>query len=451
MPAKQTQPNIIVIFSDQQRWDTVGCYGQALPLTPHLDHMAAAGTRFANAFTNQPVCGPTRAVLQTGRYATETGCWRNGIALRPDEDTIARRLSAAGYDTGYIGKWHLASTRLAGVEDNYETAAVPRERRGGYRDHWLAADVLEFTSHGYDGHLFDADLRQVDFTGYRAHACTSFALDYLRSRDGKKPFFLFLSYIEPHHQNDHNRYEGPVGSRERWQDYAVPGDLTGTQGDWREQYPDYLGCVHAIDEGVGAIRGELARLGLTDNTVVLYTSDHGSHFRTRNGEYKRSCHDGSIRIPFIACGPGFARGATSERFAELIDLPPTLMRAAGAQETNLRGRALQDAATADSWRDEAFVQISESQVGRALRTPHWTYAVSAPGADGWDTSAADRYCEEFLYDLRADPHQRSNLVADPAFIHVRRALADRLAIRMREAGEAPARILPPGADGWKSP
>src|SRR3954470_22035307 len=102
-------PNIVFIFSDQQRWDTVGCYGQQLPLTPHLDRMAAEGVRFANAFTTQPVCGPTRAVLQTGRYATETGCWRNGIALGLDEPTIAKRLSAVGYEVGYIGKWHLGS------------------------------------------------------------------------------------------------------------------------------------------------------------------------------------------------------------------------------------------------------------------------------------------------------------------------------------------------------
>ncbi len=112
-------PNIVFIFSDQQRWDTVGCYGQALPLTPHLDQMAKDGVRFANAFTNQPVCGPTRAVLQTGRYATEVGCWRNGLALPLDEPTIAKLLARAGYETGYIGQWHLASSRRAPENIDY--------------------------------------------------------------------------------------------------------------------------------------------------------------------------------------------------------------------------------------------------------------------------------------------------------------------------------------------
>jgi uncharacterized sulfatase len=441
-------PNLIVIFSDQQRWDTVGCYGQRLPLTPNLDRMAAEGVRFANAFTNQPVCGPTRAVLQTGRYATEVGCYRNNIALPLAEPTIAKALSQAGYEVGYIGKWHLASTDR---EHNYHTIAVPPERRGGYRDHWLASDVLEFTSHGYDGYLHNAAMERVDFTGYRVNALTGFAVDYLRTRDRTKPFFLFLSYIEPHHQNDRNRYEGPDGSKERWKDYEVPGDLAGTQGDWREQYPDYLGCVHALDEGVGTIRAELARLGLAEDTLVVYTSDHGSHFRTRNQEYKRSCHDGSIRIPYLACGPGFRGGRSVERFAELIDLPPTLLRAAGASiPATMRGRALQDALGAGPWRDEVFVQISESQVGRALRTPRWTYAAAAPGKNGWDGSSSDRYAEEFLYDLQADPHQRSNLVDDPEFVHVRAELAGRLAARMAEAGEARAQILPRTAAAWRA-
>ena len=286
--------------------------------------------RFASAFTNQPVCGPTRAVLQTGRYATEVGCWRNDIALPLGEPTIATLLARSGYETGYIGKWHLASSFGVPHDDiDLKTKAVPIERRGGYRDYWLAADVLEFTSHGYDGYMHDGDMRRVDFTGYRVNALTRYAVDYLRTRDGTKPFFLFLSYIEPHHQNDRNHYEGPTGSKERWKDFPVPGDLVGTQGDWRQEYPDYLGCVHALDQGVGAIRAELKRLGRDQDTLVIYTSDHGSHFRTRNDEYKRSCHDGCIRIPMLACGPGFQGGRTVAPLASLIDLPPTLLRRRG--------------------------------------------------------------------------------------------------------------------------
>ena len=322
-----SKPNILFIFSDQQRWDTCGCYGQPLDITPNLDRMAREGVRFEQAFTCQPVCGPARASLQTGRYPTEVGCHTNHRMLPLDEKTIAHHFAENGYEVGYIGKWHLASTGPIGGPDDFRVKPVPPERRGGYVDYWLASDTLEFTSHSYDGHMFDGNMQQRDFPEgrYRVDAHTDWVLEYLQTRTGEKPFFLFVSYIEPHHQNDHNHYEGPHGSKERFKDFATPGDLVGTEGDWRAEYPDYLGCIHSLDENLGRIRAELERLGLAENTLVIYTSDHGSHFRTRNPEYKRSCHDGCIRIPMIACGPGFSGGKVIDDLVSLIDLPPTIL------------------------------------------------------------------------------------------------------------------------------
>ena len=441
------QPNIVFIFSDQQRWDTLGCYGQPLPVTPNLDRMAGEGVRFENAFTCQPVCGPARACLQTGKYATEMGTFRNHIALPLDETTIAHRFSEAGYEVGYLGKWHLASTgHLPGHPTvEFITKPVPAERRGGYKDYWLAADTLEMTSHGYDGYMHDADMNKVEFTGYRVDCLTDYSLDYLRSRDGEKPFFFFLSYIEPHHQNDRNRYEGPDGSKERFKDYVVPGDLEGTGGDWRENYPDYLGCCNALDTAVGRIRGELERLGLADNTVVMYTSDHGSHFCTRNSEYKRACHDGCTRVPMLACGPGFGGGKVIDEMVSLIDVPPTLLSCGGvAVPTTMRGRALQELVdgSAKDWPEEVFIQISEAEVGRAVRTKKWKYSVRAVDKDGGDDACSDVYTESFLYDLEADPHERNNLVSDAGCTEVRAELGERLKRRLIEAGEAAVEIRP---------
>ena len=168
------QPNIVFFFSDQQRWDTAGCYGQRLPVTPNLDRLAAEGVRFDKAFTCQPVCGPARAMLQTGRYPTELGCFRNDIALPQDVPTLAQHLGQAGYDLGYVGKWHLAST--SGLPDRpserYWHEAIPPERRGGYTGFWRASDLLEFTSHGYGGTLFDENMNRVEFTGYRTDGVT---------------------------------------------------------------------------------------------------------------------------------------------------------------------------------------------------------------------------------------------------------------------------------------
>lgn len=431
------RPNIIFFFSDQQRWDTCGCYGQRLPITPHLDRIAGEGVRFESAFTCQPVCGPARACLQTGKYATETGCFTNNRALPLDEPTVAGHLAEAGYETSYVGKWHLASDEA----HNYRKTPVPPERRGGYRDFWLAADVLEFTSHPFAGHVFAGDGRQVDFAGYRPDCLTDMTLGYLCSRDWQRPLFLFISHIEPHHQNDMNRFVGPEGSAERWADYDVPADLVGTAGDWRENYPDYLGCCASLDANFGRIARVLAEQGQLDNTLLIYTSDHGCHFCTRNSEYKRSCHDNCLRIPMVLRGPGFTGGQVRPELASLMDLPPTILAAAGVDVPEaMRGRPLQEAACAGAsphprWRQEVFAQISESQVGRCIRTERWKYSVVAPEARGWADAGSDIYVEEFLYDLEVDPHEQHNLVAAPALAEVRAELAARLKARMVEAGE----------------
>ncbi|MEG1875536.1 MAG: sulfatase-like hydrolase/transferase [Angelakisella sp.] len=435
------RPNIIFYFSDQQRWDTLGCYGQKLPVTPNLDRLAREGAKFQNAFTCQPVCGPARACLQTGKYATQVGCHTNGISLPLQAHTLAQYFNEAGYDTAYVGKWHLASDE---VENQYQTSAIPPQRRGGYKDYWMAADVLEFTSHGYNGHLFDGEGNKHEFTGYRADCVNNFAIDYLHNRKSQNPFFLFVSQIEPHHQNDHACCEGPDGSKERFQEYEVPGDLAGTQGNWRENYPDYLGCCNSLDQNVGRLMDTLQAMGLADNTIVFYTADHGSHFCTRNKEYKRSCHDGCTHIPLVAWGGAFSGVGTVEQMVSLLDLPATVLSCAGIPvPDDFQGKALDKLVTggAAQWPDTIFMQISESQVGRAIRSRSWKYSVRAD-ADSWQDAGTDTYYEDFLYDLERDPHERNNLAGDPQYATVRAQLADKLIQRMVAAGEAVPKILP---------
>ncbi len=437
-----SRPNILFFFTDQQRWDTCGCYGQKIDLTPNLDRMAEEGVLFENAFSCQPVCGPARAALQTGKYPTRLGCHTNNRILPLDENTIAKQLSAAGYETAYIGKWHLASQGARDGAENFREKPVPVERRGGYRDFWLASDVLEFTSHSYDGYMYQ-DMERRDFPEgkFRVDVQTDWTIEYLQDRKTDRPFFLFLSYIEPHHQNDHGCYEGPHGSKERYAQYEVPGDLEGTNGDWRQNYPDYLGCINALDTGLGRIRDALAERGELDNTIIIFTSDHGSHFCTRNGEYKRSCHDGCIRVPMVISGPGFTGGTHVKELASLIDLPPTIITSAGLKPIGMDGFALNSlaAGAAQNWQEEVFLQISESQCGRAIRSKKWTYSVEAPGKSGGDASS-DLYVEAFLYDNETDPHQKNNLVAAPETAGIRAHLRERLIKRMVAAGETAPKI-----------
>jgi len=438
------RPNVVFLFSDQQRWDTLGCYGQKLPISPNLDQMAAEGVRFEHAFTCQPVCGPVRASLQTGKYPTQVGCEVNNRHLPLNADTLARRMKAAGYKTGYIGKWHLASGPNRydeGVAPDYRILPIPEAFRGGYDD-WLASDVLEFTSHAYDGHMFDGNGKPRFFkpTRFRVDCQTDWVEEYLEKQTKDNPFFLFVSYIEPHHQNDHRCYEGPTGSKERWANYEIPGDLAGLPGDWVENYPDYLGCCHALDNAVGRVRKKLKAMGMDENTVVIYTSDHGSHFKTRNGEYKRSCHDGCLRIPMIAYGPGFKGGEVNQNLASLIDIPRTILSIAGGEvPEDWQGINLQDSVGKEIGREAIFAQISESHAGRTIRTKKWKYAVAIPDVDGeWveqGNAGAIIYRESFLYDLEADPHERKNRVADPGLAGIRAELAAMLKAEMAKAGE----------------
>ena len=426
------RPNIIFYFSDQQRWDTV-----TPDLTPNLENLASEGVKFTNSFTCQPVCGPARACLQTGVYATQNKCYWNGIPLPENTKPLAEYFNEAGYDTAYIGKWHLASDRYPGIGLHCESTAVPKSKQGGYK-YWRAADVLEFTSHGYDGYVFDGEGNRIDFTGYRADCINDFALEYLDNRDKEKPFFLFVSQLEPHHQNDHHCYEGPKETVENYRGYPIPDDLNFLKGDYMESYPDYIAAINRLDENVGRLVQKLRDIGEYENTVIVYTSDHGSHFKTRNAEYKRSCHDSCTHIPLLIFGGGFEGGKIDERLVSLIDLPPTLLRAAGVEiPESYEGFPLQD----ETERDHVFIQISESQVGRAIRTKRYKYSVRALGS-GNVLHSSPIYFEDFLYDLEKDPIEKNNLVKDPEYKQVRKELKQMLIKQMTEVGEKKPIILP---------
>jgi len=403
-----------------------------MDLTPNLDRMAERGVTFQHAFTCQPVCGPARASLQTGKYATKVGVWKNHIPLPEGERTLAHHFKEAGYRVGYIGKWHLAATG---------EKPVPPELRGGY-DFWEAADVLEFTSHPYDTVLYDVEGREVRVPGYRVDALTERAINFIR--DGGEPFFLFLSYLEPHQQNDWNRFVAPEGYAERYANPYVPPDLKAFPGDWFQHLPDYYGMVARIDECLGKLTTTLEELGISERTIVVFTSDHGCHFRTRNTEYKRSCHESSIRIPLVIRGPGFEGPKVVRELVSLVDVAPTLLEAAGIPvPPEVQGRSLMPLVRGevDGWRNEVFVQISEYLVGRAVRTPRWKYCVFAPEKEGGRDPSSRRYVERHLYDLASDPYELVNLVGRREYREVAGELRERLKRLMVEAGEEEPEIV----------
>ncbi|MBN1936186.1 MAG: sulfatase-like hydrolase/transferase [Anaerolineae bacterium] len=428
------RPNVVVFFTDQQRWDTAGVHGNPLGLTPHFDRIAQRGTHLYNTCTCQPVCGPARASLQTGLYATNTTVWRNGLALPEEMPTLADHFNAAGYHTGYIGKWHLA-----------HGDPVPARQQGRYQ-FWLGANVLEFTSTPYHTVLYDRDGNEVVLPGYRVDALTDAAIRYI-DKHKNAPFYLFISYLEPHFQNHLDDFVPPDGYREMYTGKWIPPDLAALGGSTHQHIAGYYGMVKRLDEAFGRLLDALKSLGLDRNTIVLFTSDHGCHFKTRNGEYKRSCHESSLRVPTALCGPGFEGGGQVRRLVSLVDLPPTLLDAAGLPvPAEMEGRSVLPLLRGDKedWPEEVFVQISEAQVGRAVRTHRWKYSVVAPDKNGGQDSGADRYVEEFLYDLQADPYELTNLIGLESHQEVAGVLRERLIRRMVEAGErAPTIELAP--------
>ena len=258
--APRQMPNIVLYHSDQFRWDFVGANGlNSSTRTPNLDALAAAGTNFSQAVTNQPVCAPSRSVLLTGRYATETGVWHNGLGLKEDLPTLATELRKAGYTANYIGKWHLAPGSEA---EGGGRGAVKLEHRGGFLDLWEGSNALEASSHPYEGTIWDRDNNPITFKDqYRVDFLTDRAEKFLRQRQ-EKPFLLMISQLEPHQQNDLHRMVGPKGSAERFINAFVPQDLRSFPGDWHQQLPDYYGACESIDASVGRIAEDPGRGGI---------------------------------------------------------------------------------------------------------------------------------------------------------------------------------------------
>ena len=438
------KPNIVMIISDQFRGDMIGAAGRnPMGLTPNLDAMAQRGTMFQSAVCSQPVCAPTRASIFTGQYPEKHGVWKNALPIQTNAKTLATACRDAGYSANYIGKWHLGPT---GPDHSPASVGpVPPEYRGGFLNLWEASNELEWSSHPYEGDLYDADGKPIHFSGeYRTDFMTRRAQSFLKSARG--PFLLVLSYLEVHHQNDIDAFVPPKEYAGKYRNPFVPQDLRPLPGSWMQQLGDYCACVAKMDETVGTILKSLDDNKLSDNTIVLFLSDHGCHFKTRNAEYKRSPHESSIHVPLVVQGPGFNRSRVVPEIVSHVDVAPSLLTAAGIPVPDtMQGRNFLPLLDRDTkaWRNEAYITMSEYMTGRILRTPEWTYAVAAPKQPGWQAAASSpAYNEYMMYDLAADPFQHVNLAGRVETRQVAAHLRERLLSRIQEASGAKPDIGP---------
>ena len=333
------KPNVVLYLADEFRADFIGAAGANFcAKTPNLDKIAQRGAMFTHAVTNQPLCSPSRACMLTGRYATETGVWKLEVDMRRDLPTLATLLREQGYTANLIGKWHLAK---ADIKAGTGFGWIEPELRGGFLDVWEGANVLERTTHPYYGTVWDRDGREIQFKDqYRVDFLTDRAVRFLE-QPKEKPFLLYVSQLEPHFQNDLNTVVGPKGMVEKYQNPFVPSDLRSLPGVWQQALPDYYACVERIDQSVGRIVETLEKQNLLDNTVFVFTSDNGCHFKTREDNYKRTPHDSSIRIPMLMAGPGVRANRLIGSIVGNINLTPTLLDLCGLQTpTSMKGRSL---------------------------------------------------------------------------------------------------------------
>jgi len=331
-----TKPNIIYILADDLGYGDIGAYGQEKIKTPYLDQMAKQGMRFTQHYAGAPVCGPSRASLMTGLHSghspvrgnpkwTRTG---QPVDLKPEDVTVAEVLQQAGYRTGAIGKWGLAET------DDPTNAAMPLQQ--GF-DYFYGYKTHKAAHHYYWDKMYrNNDISIIEGNDYLNNKgtythdiLTQEALSFIKDNDDEKPFFLYLAYTIPH-----LAITVPEDSKEAYKNLGWPQRKMNTKGHYRNDSDGnvaYAGMVSRMDRDIGSLLKTLKDQGLDENTLVVFTSDHGHEFDKEffnsNGPFKgrkRALYEGGIRAPFIAWWPKtIQENQTSEHIFASWDLMAT--------------------------------------------------------------------------------------------------------------------------------
>ena len=414
VPTLPKRPNILFILPDQLRAQALACNGDPNVHTPHIDRLASQGLTFRNTFANTPVCCPARANMLTGRYAHKNGMVANDLRLRETEPSYAELLQRSGYRTGFIGKWHLdGGARLPGF-------IPPGPRRHGF-EFWAANEC----SHAHFNTQYFRDTPEpIPIAKFEAEGWTDIALNFLQeTRTDTRPFFLTIQMGPPH-----DPYKAPPEYRNLYNpdQLKLRPNWQPTLGAARPEIAEYYGMITAVDDQVGRLLQTLDDLSLADDTVVLFSSDHGDMLGSHGARLKRKPWDESIRVPGIIRYPRKTKpNRISDVFLTHVDFAPTFLGLAGiAPPANMQGTDLSPLVRGETSNgpDSAILQIFGPYDGdgtpfawRGLRTDRYTYARSKD--QPW-----------LLYDNHRDPYQLHNLT-DP---RLQRSLDSLLLTRMRQ-------------------
>ena len=427
-----SQPNVILIFGDQWRQQAFGYTGNPDVQTPNIDRLSAQSINFTHAVSGCSVCCPARASLLTGQYPLTHGVFLNDVHLSERATSLAQAFKSAGYNTAYIGKWH--------VDGNGRSNYIPPERRQGF-DYWK---VLECT-HNYNTSFYYANNSDEKLTweGYDAIAQTRDAQNYMRNHNKSNPFLLTLSWGPPHEPYD----TAPESYRASYSPNSVtlrPNVPESHAADARKWIAGYYAHCTALDNCVGDLLKTLDETGLADNTLVLFFSDHGDMLGSQDSVKKQQPYEESIRIPFLLRWPA-KFGTTGKQVDARIDIPdimPTLLGLCNIPiPQTVEGLDFSHYLTSgtDPSDGAAFLQCPNpfgqwtrdkgGREYRGLRTGQYTYVRSLDGP--W-----------LLYDNNADPYQLKNLVNNPSY----KALRDDLDFWLQRRLNAMNDEFLPGSD-----
>ncbi len=451
--AAPAKPNVLFILCDDIRWNAMSCAGHPVLKTPNIDRLAKEGVRFANTFCTTSLCSPSRASILTGLYAHTHGVRDNFTELPLQKPHWAERLKESGYQTAYMGKWHMG-------EDN----DAPR------------AGFDFFATHKGQGKYFDTEWNvngagAKKIPGYYTTVVTDMALDWLKGEHSGKPWALCIGHKAPHsfytpeekyaHAFDNERVpypetafhleDKPAWIRERL--YTWHG-IYGPLFEWRKNFPDdrpeavkdfenmvhgYWGTILSVDDSVGRLLKHLEETKQLDNTVIVFMGDNGLLEGEHGMVDKRTAHEASLRIPLLVRYPKLTTGKVINQQVLTVDIAPSLLEMCGAKPLEgVHGKSWVALAREGdpAWRKSWFYEYNyEKQFPytpnvRAVRTDDWKY-IHYPHGDG----APDRHKAE-LYDLRNDPNESHNLIDDSKHIPLRKQLDGELIRLMRDSGVA---------------
>jgi arylsulfatase A-like enzyme len=445
-------PNLVYIFADQLRAQSVGYAGDVKARTPHIDRLASESVSFSNALSNMPVCAAHRASLFTGKHASSTGLVINELRMNPNHRCLGHVLTEAGYETGYIGKWHLWSNR-AGHHEEAESSYMPpgmKRYRLGFDGLWAA---YNFNHEYYRGFYFGDSPERVWVTGYEPDAQTDMAGSFIRDKTASgKPFALFLSYGVPHDPWRPDNVPEEYVRLFDGTDFRLPETWSDTPDPYMDRYTDpkawladikpslpgfmrlYYAMTASLDVNIGRLMKTIDDLDIARDTIVVFTSDHGEMFGAHGRVQKLIFYEEALRVPFLVRWPGrIPAGSVRDACLGTPDIMPTVLGLMGlAVPDAVEGMDLSGIAQGRNGPEppDAFLQGMghtylwiDGFEWRAVRNKRFTYAKYR--VDG----------SEHLYDNLDDPFQKVNRAGDAAFRGIREEFRDRLADRMKALGD----------------